>query len=222
MNATTMARMSPVRALPPTLKAAAGAFTLPPLPYADDALEPVISSNTLRLHHGQHHRGYVDALNTAVAGTAMVKLSLQQLILATARSPRHTAIFHNAAQAWNHSFYWRSLTPVPLAVPVVLRQAIDASFGSFEAFKTRFMRAAIGVFGCGWAWLVLDGGKLKIMHTGNANNPLIYQMQPLLTLDVWEHAYYIDYQSRRADYVRFLIERLLNWEFAAQNLRACA
>jgi Fe-Mn family superoxide dismutase len=220
MSATTTARSTPEQVLPQAFKTAPGAFTLAPLPYPDDALEPVISSNTLRLHHGQHHRGYIDALNIAVAGTAMAKLSLQQLMLATARSPRHTAIFHNAAQSWNHAFYWRSLTPAPVAVPVALRQAIDASFGSFEVFKTRFARAAIGLFGCGWAWLVHDGGKLKIMQTGNANNPLMYQMQPLLTLDVWEHAYYFDYQSRRADYVRFLIERLLNWDFAAQNLRA--
>jgi Fe-Mn family superoxide dismutase len=194
------------------------AFTLAPLPYPDDALEPVISSNTLRVHHGRHHQGYVETLNSLVTGTPHAELSLQQLMLSTANSPSHAALFHAAAQAWNHAFYWRSLTPIPQAIPPALLQAIDASFGSVEVFKSRFARAAIGALDSGWAWLVLAEGTLKIMYTSNAHNPLMYQMRPLLALDVWEHAYYLDYQDRRADYVCFVLERLLNWEFANENL----
>jgi Fe-Mn family superoxide dismutase len=160
----------------------------------------------------------VETLNSLVTGTPHAELSLQQLMLATANSPSYAALFHAAAQAWNHAFYWRSLTPIPQAIPPALLQAIDASFGSVEVFKSRFARAATGALDSGWAWLVLAEGKLKIMYTSNAHNPLMYQMRPLLALDVWEHAYYLDYQDRRADYVRFVLERLLNWEFANENL----
>jgi Fe-Mn family superoxide dismutase len=217
MNATPRAVSASLRALRHANPAADVPFTLAPLPYPDDALEPVISANTLRMHHGKHHQGYVDTLNTLVAGLPLAELSLQQLMLSTAKSPQHAAVFHAAAQAWNHSFYWRSLSPVPLAVPSALLQAINASFGSFELFRNRFASAALGASGSGWVWLVLEGEKLKIMHTSNANNPLMYQFRPLLTLDVWEHAYYLDYLDRRADYVRFVFDRLLNWEFADEN-----
>jgi Fe-Mn family superoxide dismutase len=206
-------RMLPYARTPTTLP-----FALDPLPYADDALEPVISSNTLRVHHGRHHKGYVDSLNGLVLGTALAELSLPQLMLATAHSPPHAAVFQAAAQAWNHAFYWRSLTPNPQSVPPDLLQAIDASFGSLEVFKSRFASAAIGAFGSGWAWLVLADGKLAIMLTNNADHPVLHQLRPLLALDVWEHAYYLDYQDRRADYIRFVLERLLNWNFASENL----
>jgi superoxide dismutase, Fe-Mn family len=217
MNATPRAVSASLRALRHAHPPASVPFTLAPLPYPDDALEPVISSNTLRLHHGRHHQGYVDTLNSLVAGTPLAELSLQQLMLSTANSPQHSSILHAAALAWNHSFYWRSLCPAARAVPHVLLQAIDASFGSFELFRSRFISAAAGALGSGWVWLVLDGGKLKIVLTSNADNPLTYQMRPLLTLDLWEHAFYPDYQDRRADYVRFAFDRLLNWEFADEN-----
>jgi Fe-Mn family superoxide dismutase len=220
MNATPRAIRASLRVLPYARTPGTLPFTLAPLPYPDDALEPVISSNTLRVHHGRHHKAYVDTLNGLVIGTPLAELSLHQLMLATANSPSHTAVFQAASQAWNHAFYWRSLTPAPHAVPPALLQAIDASFGSLEVFKSRFARAATGAFGGGWAWLVLADGKLKLMHTSDAHHPVMYQMRPLLALDVWEHAYYLDYQDRRADYVRFVLERLLNWEFASENLRS--
>jgi len=204
---------------PRVKQAAASVFTLPPLPYAENALEPVISAKTVRLHYGKHNRGYVDTLNQLVAGTPFVEMSLKQLVLATAGKPEHAAIFNNAAQAWNHAFYWRSLRPGGGGVPpLALKARIESTFGDLEALKEELGTAATTLFGSGWAWLVLDGAKLRIVKTGNAENPLTTHAKPLLTVDVWEHAYYLDFENKRADYVQGVIGKLINWEFAAENL----
>ncbi len=192
---------------------------LPPLPYAEGALDPVISANTLRYHHDKHHKGYVDNLNKLIAGTPLAGLSLEKLIAATAGQADKVAIFNNAAQAWNHSFYWRSLHPKGGgAPPAALKQRIEAAFGDLAACRKELATAATTQFGSGWAWLVLDAGKLKVVRTGNAETPLTAGMTPLLTIDVWEHAYYLDYQNRRADYVDAVLDKLINWGFAAENL----
>ena len=204
---------------PKVKQAAASVFTLPPLPYAENALEPVISAKTVRLHYGKHNQGYVDTLNQLVAGTPFVEMSLKQLVLATAGKPEHAAIFNNAAQAWNHAFYWRSLRPGGGGVPpLALKARIESTFGDLEVLKEELGTAATTLFGSGWAWLVLDGAKLRIVKTGNAENPLTTHAKPLLTVDVWEHAYYLDFENKRADYVQGVIEKLINWEFAAENL----
>ena len=192
---------------------------LPSLPYEQSALQPVISANTLSFHYGKHHKTYVDTLNKLVAGTQFSDMSLEQIIKATADQAAHTAIFNNAAQAWNHTFYWHSLKPKGGGEPpAVLERLMESSFGSVEACKKELAGAALGQFGSGWAWLVLDGGKLKVVKTGNAHTPLTQAAKPLLTIDVWEHAYYLDYQNRRADYVNAVLDSLVNWEFAAENL----
>ncbi len=204
---------------PKVKQAAASVFTLPPLPYAENALEPVISAKTVGLHYGKHNKGYVDTLNQLVAGTSFVEMSLKQLVLATAGKPEHAAIFNNAAQAWNHAFYWRSLRPGGGGVPpLALKARIESTFGDLEALKEELGTAATTLFGSGWAWLVLDGAKLRIVKTGNAENPLTTHAKPLLTVDVWEHAYYLDFENKRADYVQGVIEKLINWQFAAENL----
>ena len=198
---------------------AAAAQALPPLPYAESALAPVISANTLSVHYGRHHRGYVDNLNKLIAGTAFADLPLERIVAATSGKPDQTAIFNNAAQTWNHTFYWQSLKPSGGGEPpAALRQRIDAAFGSVDACRKELAAAAVGQFGSGWAWLVADGGTLKVTRTGNADTPLVAGLKPLLTIDVWEHAYYLDYQNRRADYVNAVIDKLLNWDFAARNL----
>jgi Fe-Mn family superoxide dismutase len=192
---------------------------LPLLPYAENALDPVISANTIGVHHGKHHQGYVDTLNKLIAGTPLAHLSLENLIAETAGKADKVAIFHNAAQAWNHAFYWRSLRPKGGGEPpAALKQKIDASFGSLDACRQQLATAATTQFGSGWAWLVLEGGMLKVVQTGNAGTPLTQGVKPLLTLDVWEHAYYLDYQNRRADYVNAVLNKLINWGFAADNL----
>ena len=192
---------------------------LPPLPFAEDALDPVISANTLRYHYGKHHKGYVDNLNKLIAGTPLAGLSLEKLITATAGQPDKIAIFNNAAQTWNHNFYWRSLQPKGGGEPpAALKQRIEASFGTLEACRKELATAATTQFGSGWAWLVLDAGKLKVVKTGNAETPLTTGMTPLLTIDVWEHAYYLDYQNRRADYLNAVLDKQIYWGFAAENL----
>lgn len=200
---------------------AAAALTLPPLPYADNALDPVISANTMSFHYGKHHKGYVDNLNKLVTGTEFADLSLEKIIAATAGQTEKSAIFNNAAQIWNHTFYWRSLRQNGGGEPpAALKQKIEASFGSVDACKKELLTAATTQFGSGWAWLVLDGDKLKVVKTSNADSPLTTGMKPLLTIDVWEHAYYLDYQNRRADYVNAVLDKLINWGFAADNLGA--
>lgn len=192
---------------------------LPPLPYANDALEPVISAETLSFHYGKHHKDYVVKLNQLVEGTRFVGLSLEALIMRTAEKAEHAAIFNNAAQAWNHTFYWHSLTPkTGDGIPAALNEKIRASFGTLATLKEQLAKAAIEQFGSGWAWLVLDGSDLRVINTGNSNDPLPKRLKPLLTIDVWEHAYYLDYQNRRTDHVHAVLDQLINWEFAAQNL----
>ena len=199
--------------------AAAGPFTLPPLPYADNALSPVISANTIGFHYGKHHQGYATKLNELVAGSPMADQSLEAIIKATAGKADQAAIFNNAAQVWNHTFYWNSLKPKGGGKPTgAMAELIDKSFGDYDKFKTEFSKAATGQFGSGWAWLVWDGEKLAVTKTGNADTPITHDQKPLLTVDVWEHAYYLDYQNRRANYVAAVIDQLLNWEFAAKNL----
>lgn len=202
------------------VRAADGPFKLPSLPYAENALEPVISARTIGFHYGKHHQSYVNKLNKQVAGTPLAEQPLEAVVKATA-NPDQTAIFNNAAQAWNHTFYWNSLKPKGGGKPTgALAEMIDKSFGSFEQFKAKFVKVATGQFGSGWAWLVQDGDKLAVVKTSNADNPLVHGQKPLLTVDVWEHAYYLDYQNRRVDYVTAVLDGLINWDFAAQNLTA--
>jgi Fe-Mn family superoxide dismutase len=194
-------------------------YVLPSLPYAEAALAPVISAHTIGFHYGKHHKGYVDNLNKLVAGTEFADLPLEKIITATAGKADKTAIFNNAAQTWNHTFYWHSLKPKGGGEPpAVLKQKIEASFGTLDACKKELATAAMAQFGSGWAWLVQNGGKLKVVKTGNADVPITTGMKPLLTIDVWEHAYYLDYQNRRADYINAVLEKLINWDFATENL----
>ena len=191
---------------------------LPSLPYAENALDPVISANTLSFHYGKHHKTYVDNLNKLIAGTELADLSLEDVIAATAGKADKIGIFNNAAQIWNHTFYWNSLSPKGGGnPPAELKQKIETSFDSVEACKKELATAATTQFGSGWAWLVQDGGKLKVVKTGNADLPLTQGIKPLLTIDVWEHAYYLDYQNRRVDYVNAVLDKLINWSFVAEN-----
>jgi superoxide dismutase, Fe-Mn family len=192
---------------------------LPALPYDEGALEPVISANTLSYHYDKHHRTYVDTLNKLIAGTQFAEMPLDAIIKATVGQPTHAAIFNNAAQAWNHTFYWHSLHPKGGGEPpALLKRLIDSSFGNVEACRAELTHAAVEQFGSGWAWLVQDGDRLKVLKTANAETPAARGPKPLLTLDVWEHAYYLDYRNRRADYVKAVLDRLINWQFASENL----
>lgn len=194
-------------------------YELPALPYALDALSPFISETTLRFHYGKHHQAYIDALNKAIDDTEFQAMPLKALIRATAGKPDQAALFNNAAQTWNHAFYWDSLSPEGGGEPPpALKRMIEASFGSVEACKQALTEAAVTQFGSGWAWLVLDGKTIRVMKTGGADNPLTRDVTPLLAVDVWEHAYYLDYQNRRKDHVAGVIEKRLNWNFAASNL----
>ena len=195
-------------------------FTLPPLPYADDALAPVISANTLGFHYGKHHRGYLDTLNKMLETDEMKSKSLVEIIKATAGDTAKAAMFNNAAQTWNHTFYWNSLTPKGGGKPTGrMADLIDKSFGDYDKFRAAFAANTIGQFASGWGWLCLEGDKLTLRRTSNAETPIqVAGVKPLLTIDVWEHAYYLDYQNRRADYVNAVIDKLLNWEFAEKNL----
>jgi Fe-Mn family superoxide dismutase len=194
-------------------------FTLPTLPYADNALAPVISANTIGFHYGKHHKTYVDNLNNLVKGTDLEGQSLEAIVAATAGKADKVGVFNNAAQVWNHTFYWNCLRQTGGgAPPAKLAQMIDAGFGSFDNFKKEFAQACVTQFGSGWGWLVADGNALKVVKTANAEVPIGKGQKPLLTIDVWEHAYYLDYQNRRADYVNAVIDKLLNWQFAEENL----
>ena len=196
-------------------------FSLPPLPYADTALEPLISANTLSYHYAKHHKTYVDNLNKLVEGKDLAKMSLEEIIMASAGKADMAGVFNNAAQVWNHTFYWNSLKPNGGGKPTgAIAAAIDKDLGGYDKFKADLSAAAVTQFGSGWAWLVSDAGTLKIVKTGNAEVPLTKGQKPLLTIDVWEHAYYLDYQNLRAKYVETLIDKLLNWDFANQNLAA--
>ncbi len=195
-------------------------FTLPELPFAEDALEPVISAKTLSFHHGKHHKAYVDNLNKLIEGTEFAGKSLEEIIKATAGNKDKAGIFNNAAQVWNHTFYWNSLRKGGGGEPPAeLKKKIEAAFGSFDDFKKEFADAATSQFGSGWAWLTADGNNLRIVKTGNAEVPFTGSgLKPLLTIDVWEHAYYLDYQNKRPDYAKAVIDKLLNWDFAVKNM----
>lgn len=192
---------------------------LPALPYAEDALEPILSARTLSFHYGKHHKTYMDNLNKLIAGTEYADLTLEKIVTSTAEKPEKMALFNNAAQTWNHTFYWNSLKPNGGGEPpAALKQKIEAAFGSLEACKKEWASAAVAQFGSGWAWLVLDGGLLKIVKTANAEIPMTLGFKPILTIDVWEHAYYLDYQNRRLEYANAVLDKLINWEFALENL----
>lgn len=194
------------------------AITLPPLPYADDALEPMISARTLQVHHGKHHKAYVDKTNAAIAGTPLAAKSLVEIVRA-AHAKDDTALFNNAAQAWNHEFLWNSMTPAGGGAPSgALGSAIVRDFGGFDAFAAAFTKQATGHFGSGWAWLIESSGKLRVVTTHDADTPLVHRQTPLLVLDLWEHAYYLDYANERPKYVAAFLKSLANWEFAAANL----
>ncbi|HSY86545.1 MAG TPA: superoxide dismutase [Verrucomicrobiae bacterium] len=195
------------------------AVELPKLPYALDALEPHISKLTLEFHHGKHHKAYVDKTNELIANTDLAKKSLEEIVRAAAGQKDKATLFNNAAQAWNHTFLWNSMSPKGGKPTGALAQAIEKDLGGFATFAENFKKAAVGQFGSGWAWLTLANGKLEISATGNADTPLVHGKTPLLTLDVWEHAYYLDYQNRRPDYVSTFLEKIVNWDFAAGNLQ---
>ncbi len=196
-------------------------FELPDLPYPQDALAPHMSAETLKYHHGKHHRGYVDSLNDAVEGTNLAGLSLEEIILKTVDDEDQVDVFNNAAQAWNHSFFWRCMAPDGggPAPEDILRQ-IDADFGSFEKFGQAFRDVATGQFGSGWAWLVLDSGHLRVVATPNAIPPMVMGQQALLTCDVWEHAYYLDHKNDRTRFVETFLEHLVNWAFVSEQFAA--
>ncbi len=197
------------------------AHQLPELPYGLDALEPHISRQTLEFHHGKHHAAYVANLNKAIEGGELEGKSLEDVIKAVAGDPGKAGVFNNAAQVWNHSFYWQCMKPGGGGAPSgALAEKINADFGSFDAFKEQFKTAGATQFGSGWAWLVLDGGTLKVTKTANADLPLAHGQKALLTMDVWEHAYYLDYQNRRPDYMTTFLDKLVNWDFVAANLAA--
>lgn len=195
-------------------------FTLPELPYAKDALEPHMSAKTFEFHHGKHHNAYVTKLNELVKGSPLEGKSLEEIILASKGNAEKAALFNNAAQHWNHSFFWLCMKPSGGGKPTgELAAKIDAAFGSYDKFAEEFKNAAATQFGSGWAWLVEENGKLKVTKTGNADLPLAHGQKALLTVDVWEHAYYLDYQNRRPDFVATFLDKLANWDFAAENLK---
>jgi superoxide dismutase, Fe-Mn family len=194
---------------------------LPDLPYAKDALAPYISAKTLEFHHDKHHAAYVTNTNKFIAGTELADKSLEEIVRAAAADSSKKALFNNAAQVWNHTFLWNSMAPNGGSKPTgEIGERIAQDFGSLDAFAEKFSAAAVGQFGSGWAWLVLDGGKLAIVGTANADTPLVQGKTPLLTCDVWEHAYYLDYQNRRPDYVKTFLDKLANWNFANANLKS--
>jgi superoxide dismutase, Fe-Mn family len=187
-------------------------FSLPPLPYAEDALAPVISAETLRLHHGKHHKKYVDTANQLLEKEPLRASSLEEVV-----RQAKGKLFNNAAQAWNHDFYWKSLSPKRQRPSGALLHRLEKDFGSYDKFADAFSQAAIGQFASGWAWLVEKGGKLEITTTGNADTPMAHGIRCLLTVDVWEHAYYIDYRNERERYVSAILN-CLNWDFVEKNL----
>jgi len=201
------------------VSAAAARFELKPLPYPDSSLQPVISEKTLGFHYGKHHKSYIENTNKLISGTKYADMSMEEIVIAAAGDPENTSLFNNAAQVWNHDFYWKSLSPKGGGTPPSqLRIKMEESFGSVEACKKELADKAVSQFGSGYAWLVVEGGKLKALNTPNADNPLKLGSKPLLTLDVWEHAYYLDYQNRRADHVKAVLDKIINWNFAADNL----
>ena len=192
-------------------------ITLPDLPYAKNALEPHISAETLEFHHDKHHAAYVNKLNELLPGSGLEGKELDEIIKATAGDSSKAQIFNQAAQVWNHTFYWNCMTPNGGGEPTGdLKAKIEEAFGSYAKFREEFKNAAVSQFGSGWAWLVADsvGGKLSITKTANADTPLAHNQVAVLTCDVWEHAYYIDYRNRRPDYVDTFLDKLVNWDYA--------
>jgi Fe-Mn family superoxide dismutase len=195
------------------------AFELPILPYDEVGLEPHYSARTISFHHGKHHKAYVDNLNKLIAGTELEGKGLEEIILAVAKDPARAGVFNNAAQVWNHTFFWNCMKPGGGGQPAGARaRLIEQAFGSYDRFIEQFKAAAVGRFGSGWGWLVLDSGALRIISTPNAESPMTQGQVPLLTVDVWEHAYYLDYQNRRPDFVQTFLDHLVNWDFVAKNL----
>ena len=194
-------------------------FQLPLLPYAPDALEPYVSARTMSFHYGKHHQTYVDNLNPLIAGAPWAGKPLEKIVVESAGAADKAAVFNNAAQVWNHTFFWQSMKAGGGGKPEgLLLERIEKSFGSFEEFKKAFVAAAVAQFGSGWVWLVQDGDRLTIVKTSNADTPLARGQTALLTCDVWEHAYYLDYQNRRKDFAQAFLDHLANWEFAASRL----
>jgi len=196
------------------------AFTLPPLPYAATALQPHMSEQTFSFHHDKHHQAYVTNLNNLIKDSPKDKQPLEALILESAKDPAQAGIFNNAAQVWNHTFFWSCMKPAGGGKPSGdVASAIDKAFGGLDKFKEQFKQAAVTQFGSGWAWLVSEKGEIKITKTPNADLPMAHGQKALLTVDVWEHAYYLDYQNRRPDFVQAFLDHLVNWDFVAQNLK---
>lgn len=188
------------------------AFEMIDLPYARNALEPYVSAETMDYHYGKHYKTYVDNLNKLIAGTDYDNMTLDEIVRSTAGKPDLAPIFNNAAQAWNHAFFWQSMTPNGGGLPNDgLKLRLENDFGSLDKFKEEFKAAAVSQFGSGWAWLVERDGRLEVVKTSNADTPIAHNLKPLLTIDVWEHAYYLDYQNRRADFVSAFLEHLINW-----------
>jgi Fe-Mn family superoxide dismutase len=195
------------------------AFELPALPFAKDGLQPHISANTLDFHHGKHHNTYVVNLNNLTKDSPLASKSLEEVIMAVAGDAAKAGVFNNAAQVWNHTFYWHCMKPGGGGKPSGdVASAIDTAFGSLDKFKEEFKNACVTQFGSGWAWLVAEKGAVKITKTANADTPMCHGQTALLTCDVWEHAYYLDYQNRRPDYVQAFMDNLINWDFVAANL----
>lgn len=195
------------------------AFELPKLPYAQDALEPYYSERTLSFHHGKHHQAYVTKTNELVSGTELEGKSIEDVVKA-AKSSNNTKLFNQSAQVWNHTFFWHCMKPGGGGKPTGdVAAKIEEAYGSPEKFVEEYKTSAAGNFGSGWTWLVLEGGKVRIVNTDDADTPLVYDGQtPLLTIDVWEHAYYLDYQNRRPDFVQAFFDHLVNWDFVNENL----
>lgn len=195
------------------------AIVLPSLPYEASALEPFISANTLGFHHGKHHQTYVTNTNNLIKGTDLEDASLEKIVLSSANNAEKVGLFNNAAQVWNHTFYWNSMKKGGGGAPSgAIAKKIEEDFGSYEAFAEAFKNAGLTQFGSGWAWLVLKDGKLQIMKTANGDTPMAHGFIAILTVDVWEHAYYLDYQNKRADYLDVFLKNLVNWDFANANL----
>src|SRR5438045_6059731 len=188
-------------------------FDLPRLPYAEDALAPVISAETLSLHHGKHHKKYIDTMNELLAKSDLRAHTLEDVVRSS-----QGKLFNNAAQAWNHQFYWHSLAPKAAPPSAAMRQRLERDFGTYEKFVEQFAAAANGQFGSGWAWLIEKDGRLQVLATANADTPMAHGVRCLLTLDVWEHAYYVDYRDQRERYVQAVIGQRLNWALAEKNL----
>ena len=203
-----------------SIAASVGQIPLPLLPYPHGALEPYVSARTVSFHYSKHHQAYVDNLNKLITGTTLAGLSLEQIIVRPAAATEDPVLFNNAAQAWNHNFFWQSMKQDGGGKPTgKLLDMIVKSFGSFEKFKEAFVAEALAQFGSGWVWLIEEGDGVKIVRTANADTPVARGQTALLTCDVWEHAYYLDYQNRRKDFVQAFLEHLVNWEFAVSKMR---